>query len=247
MATERGRAKGRAERDAAAARGVRERIDGFTPDKEEVFLAELERSGCITDAARVAGISKTTIERHRRFRPAFAAACKLARIKARGPLEAIAYARAVEGGETRIIRGGKLVEVRIRPSDAMLKTLMQAADPEKYGRVGGVSPAQVAKLRAQWEKEQAEAPEDEERKREVVERLIRKTIKLREREFKKGMGLTVDGQLVPIGYGPISPDAVPMVADPLNYSEDQEVADFFRRCDEEHAAEEARRAGDLGV
>jgi hypothetical protein len=30
----------------------------------------------------------------------------------------------------------------------------------------------------------------------------------------EGYGLTVKGQLVPPGYGPVSPDAVPMVKDP---------------------------------
>ncbi|HEY7809761.1 MAG TPA: hypothetical protein VIA98_05220 [Allosphingosinicella sp.] len=231
MAMTRGRAGGRKARDAAEARGVRERIDGFTPEKEVDFLLELERSGCVTDAARVVGISKTSINRHRRFRPAFDAACKLARVKARGPLEAIAYMRAVEGAETKIIREGKLVEVRVRPSDNMLKTLMQASDPEKYGRVGGASPAQVEAIRRQILAEQEVEPTEEER-RELIERLLRKIRKLRMRMIREGCGLTLDGSLVPIGYGPIAPDAVPMIEDPVAYSLEQEMAEFMRRTAE---------------
>ena len=231
MAVQRGRAKGRAERDAVEARGVRERIDGFTPEKEVEFLSELERSGAVADAARAVGISRTTISRHRRYRPAFEAACKLARAKARGPLEAIAYLRAVEGAETKIIRQGKVVEVRVRPSDNMLKTLMQASDPEKYGRVGGATPAQVEAIRRQILEEQEREPTEEER-RELIERLLRKIRKLRMRMIREGCGLTLDGSLVPKGYGPIAPDAEPMIEDPVAYSLEQEMAEFMRRTAE---------------
>ncbi|HEY0149935.1 MAG TPA: hypothetical protein VGB70_13155 [Allosphingosinicella sp.] len=242
MAVQRGRAKGRAARDAVEARGVRERIDGFTPEKEVEFLSELERSGAVADAARAVGISRTTISRHRRYRPAFEAACKLARAKARGPLEAIAYLRAVEGAETKIIRKGKVVEVRVRPSDGMLKTLMQAADPEKYGRVGGASPAQVEAIRKQILEEQNVEPTEAERM-EVVERLLRKLRKLRQRMIREGCGLTVEGDLVPKGYGPIAPDAVPMIEDPIGYTLEQEVADFMQRTAERERLQQERGLG----
>ncbi|HEY0028023.1 MAG TPA: hypothetical protein VGC35_09155 [Allosphingosinicella sp.] len=239
MAVKRGRASGRAVRDAAAARGVRERIDGFSVEKEAVFLAELEKSGCVTDACRVADISTTSVTRHRRFRPAFDAACKLARVKARGPLEAIAWMRAVEGTPTKIIRKGKVVEERIKPSDAMLKTLMAAADPAKYGRGGGATPEQIAALKAEWEAERdRELTEEEER--EVIDRLLRKMRKFREKMFRQGMGLTVRGETVPIGYGPISPDAAPLVPDPLNYTPEQELEDFIQQADEAEREKEAR-------
>ena len=216
---------------------MRERIDGFTADKEALFLAELERGGCVTDAARVVAISKTSINRHRRFRPAFDAACKAARLKARGPLEAVAYARAVEGGETKIYRGGKLVEVRRKPSDAMLKTLLQASDPEKYGRPGGAVAAAAA-AQAQ------EVPEPtEEERREVVERLLRKMRKLRERMYQEGEGLTIDGKVVPKGYGPIAPDAVPMMADPLSYTVETEASDVLGETSEEERLQRARGVG----
>jgi hypothetical protein len=242
MAMTRGRAGGRKARDAAEARGVRERIDGFTPEKEEAFLAELERSGCVTDAARVVAISRNTINRHRRFRPAFDAACKLARVKARGPLEAIAYMRAVEGAETKIIRQGKVVEVRVRPSDNMLKTLMQASDPEKYGRVGGASPAQVEAIRRQILAEQEVEPTEEEQ-REVVERLLRKMHKLRQRMIREGCGLTIEGEMVPKGYGPVAPDALPMMEDPIGFTVEQDAAAMMQRAKEAERLQQERGLG----
>ncbi|HEY0084535.1 MAG TPA: hypothetical protein VGB65_01365, partial [Allosphingosinicella sp.] len=196
-------------------------------------LAELEKSGCVTDACRVADISTTSVSRHRRFRPAFDAACKLARVKARGPLEAIAWMRAVEGAPTKIIRKGKVVEERIKPSDAMLKTLMAAADPAKYGRGGGATPEQIAALRKELEDERE--VEDEARKEETVERLLRKMHALRRRQIHAGCGMTVEGELVPKGYGPVSPDAVPMMEDPLAYTYAREKADREKRAAEREA------------
>jgi hypothetical protein len=238
----RGRAGGRRARDDAAARGVRERIDGFTPEKEAVFLAELEKSGCVADACRVADISTTSVSRHRRFRPAFDAACKLARVKSRGNLEAIAWMRAVEGTPTKIIRKGVVVEERIKPSDSMLKTLMEGADPAKYGRKGGASAAQIEVLRREWEAEQHREGSEEERM-EVIERVMRKLGKLRQRMLREGCGLTVHGQMVPKGYGPIAPDAVPMIEDPLSYTPEQEAADLLARADERERLQQERGLG----
>jgi hypothetical protein len=192
---------------------VRERIDGFTAEKEAVFLAELERSGCVTDAARVVAISRNTVNRHRRFRPAFDAACKAARVKARGPLEAVAYIRAVEGAETTIIRAGKVVEVRRKPSDAMLKTLLAAADPDKYSNRPRATAEQLEAIRQSME--DAREEENEERRLEAIERILRKLWALKRRQVRaEGWGLTVKGEMVPPGYGPVSPDAVPMVKEP---------------------------------
>jgi hypothetical protein len=241
MAVTRRRAQGRVARDAAEARGVRERIDGFTAEKEATFLAELERSGCVTDAARTVGISKTSINRHRRFRPAFDAACKLARTKARGPLEAIAYLRAVEGTETKVIRGGKVVEVRVKPSDAMLRSLMAAADPDKYGNRPKATAEQLEAIRRDMEVEKKEV--DEARRMEVVERLVRKMHLLRKRRIRaEGFGMTVDGDLVPPGYGPVAPGAVAMMEDPLAWTAGQDWADFRARAEADAKDREARLA-----
>jgi hypothetical protein len=239
MAMKRGRAAGREARDEAAARGIRDRIDGFTAEKEAVFLLELERSGCVTDAARVVAISTNTINRHRRFRPAFDAACKAARVKARGPLEAVAYLRAVEGTETTIIRGGKVVEVRRKPSDAMLKTLLAAADPEKYGNRPRATAEQLEAIRRGME--EAKVEHDAEAHKAVVERLVRKMYAVKRRMVRaEGYGLTVEGDLVPPGYGPVSAEASPLLANPEDVLWPEHWNAFIERADAERAARRSR-------
>jgi hypothetical protein len=237
MAMERKRAGKRKDRDAAAARGIRDRIDGFTAEKEAVFLAELERSGCITDAARVVAISTNTINRHRRFRPAFAAAVKAARVKARGPLEAIAYLRAVEGAETTIIRGGKVVEIRRKPSDAMLKTLLAAADPEKYSNRPRATAAQLEEIRQSME--EAKIERGSAAHIELLKRLERKMFAVKRQMVRaEGYGLTVHGDLVPPGYGPVAEHAVPLMEKPEEVLWPDYWNDFITRAEADRQARE---------
>ena len=147
------------------ARGPRWRIDGFTPEKRRVFLAALGKYGTVRDAARVAGVSRTTVDRHRRKWPDFAKACETARLQAAGPLEAIAWERAVNGAEQTIVRKGEVVEVRKKPSDGMLRMLLQSSDPDRFGRTGGATPRQIealkARLRAEVEAELRGTPEEQ--------------------------------------------------------------------------------------
>jgi hypothetical protein len=86
--------------------GLRVREDGFTVARTRVFLATLGRTGCVTDAARVAGVSRTSVNRSRKLFAPFDKACRDALAKALRGLEAVAYERAVEGREMVILRGG---------------------------------------------------------------------------------------------------------------------------------------------
>lgn len=88
----------------------------------------LARSGCVTDAARVAGVSTTSVARSRRLFPLFDRACVEALAKALRGLEAVTYQRAVEGRETIIYRNGKEYERRVEPSDSLLRLLIQRGD-----------------------------------------------------------------------------------------------------------------------
>jgi hypothetical protein len=78
-----------------------------------------------------------------------------------GPIEKRAWKRALVGDEERIYRRGKLAEVRVKPSDAMLKTLLQIDQPHRFGPM-------AAALRKEIEKEVREeiAREEEARRRE---------------------------------------------------------------------------------
>lgn len=105
--------------------GLRIREDGFTVARTRTFLALLAQTGCVSDAARVAGVSTTSVTRARKLFAPFDKACRDAIAKALRGLEAVAYERAVEGREMVILRNGKEVERRIVPSDSLLGLLLK--------------------------------------------------------------------------------------------------------------------------
>lgn len=123
--------------------GLRIREDGWTAARTRVFLATLTQTGCVADAARIAGVSTTSVNRSRALFPRFDAACAEALAKALRGLEAVAYQRAVEGRETIIYRGGKEFERRVTPSDNLLRLLIKRGDLSgALGRV--MTPAEAA-------------------------------------------------------------------------------------------------------
>lgn len=127
-----------------APRPHRQRHDGFTPKKQRKFFKALRKGGCLKDAARVARVSTNTVRRHRDKWPAFDRKVKGALAMVSGELELIAWQRAVEGVPEIVIRDGKIVSIKIKPSDAILRLLMQGANPEKYGRTGAMPKQQAA-------------------------------------------------------------------------------------------------------
>lgn len=108
--------------------GLRPRHDGWTDARLKVFLKTLKTTGCISDAARVAGVSaKSAYEQRDRF-PAFAAAMEGALEHAQDGLLAVAHRYATQGRETVIIRKGEEVERRIAPDTATLGLLIKRGD-----------------------------------------------------------------------------------------------------------------------
>ena len=108
--------------------GLRARQDGWTAERTQRFLDTLAHTGCVRDAARVAGVSSTGAYRQKARFPAFSAAWDDALARARQGLIAIAYRRAVEGKETVIYRNGAEYERRVAPSDAILGLLLKQGD-----------------------------------------------------------------------------------------------------------------------
>jgi hypothetical protein len=110
-------------------------------------IEALAKYGNVTDAARVAGVSDTTFYRHLNKDPEFARLCDASRAKAARPLEMLAWQRAVEGAPETIIRKGEVVQIKVKPSDSMMRLMLQASNPKKYGRLsrGGPSRRQVEK------------------------------------------------------------------------------------------------------
>jgi len=108
--------------------GLRIREDGWTAARTRTFLASLAQTGCVTDAARIAGMSRKSVNDARARFAEFDRACSTALARALRGLQAVAYERAVMGREMVIIRDGKEVERRIMPSDAMLGLLLKRGD-----------------------------------------------------------------------------------------------------------------------
>lgn len=113
---------------AALMPGHRQRHDGWNASRVQRFLDTLAHTGCVSDAARVAGMSAMAARRAQKKYPAFAAAWDDALERSRQGLIAIAWQRAVEGRETVIIRKGEEYERRIQPSDAILSLLLKRGD-----------------------------------------------------------------------------------------------------------------------
>ena len=116
--------------------GYPKRHDGWNQQRLQRFLDTLAHTGCVKDAARVAGMSAVAARRAQRRYPLFAAAWEDALDRSRQGLIAIAYQRAVEGRETVIIRKGEEYERKIEPSDAMLGLLIKRGDMSG-GKLGG--------------------------------------------------------------------------------------------------------------
>jgi hypothetical protein len=108
--------------------GLRLRHDGWTEARLSLFLATLGTTGCIRDAARVAGVSVKGANDVRVRFPLFAAAWEEALGRAQKGLLAVAHDHAVRGKETVIIRNGKEVERRITPDSATLGLLIKRGD-----------------------------------------------------------------------------------------------------------------------
>ncbi len=116
--------------------GHRVRHDGWTQERTQRFFDALAYTGCVRDAARVAGVSNVAAYRMKRKFPAFAAAFDDALGRAQVGLIALAYKRALEGNETVVIRKGEEYERRITPSDAMLSLLIKRGDLTGGGAKG---------------------------------------------------------------------------------------------------------------
>ena len=123
------------------------RRDGFTPARKAKAIEALGKCGNVTDAARVAGVSDTTFYRHLNRDPEFARLCDLARAQAARPIETLAWQRATEGAPETVIRNGEVVQIRIKPSDSLMRLMLQASNPKKYGRMsrGGATRRQIEK------------------------------------------------------------------------------------------------------
>jgi hypothetical protein len=115
---------------------VSPRRDGWTAERQCLFIEALAETGCVVHAAARAGMSVRSAYRlaarpdGRSFAEAWDVACAIASRH----LAAIAYRYATEGMSETVWRDGVLVAERRRPSERLLIYLLSHLDPVRFGR-----------------------------------------------------------------------------------------------------------------
>ena len=185
-----------------------ERRDAFTPGRKAKFLDVLGKTGCLIDACRKTGISRTTAYNHQRSDPGFRRQCDLAVHMAGTSTELTAWERAVVGVEEDVIQYGKFVGTCLRRSDSLLRFLLQGAKPKKYGPRAGFTRKRLLKQeRKRIEEEvRAEISASFPPVEQVRERIIQKVMAIKRHEEPKklaaGWTRTEGGEWVPPGWVP---------------------------------------------
>lgn len=111
----------------------------FTSTKRNRFLRLLEKTGNVNSAAAEVGISRATVYALEKRNPVFAERVQLAKDKALGMLEKEAVRRAHDGVERGKYYKGEKIGTEKEYSDTLLMKLMEASDPERYGKRSNVS------------------------------------------------------------------------------------------------------------
>lgn len=128
-----------------AAVPVAPRHDGWTAERQRTFILALADTGCVSDAARAAGMRAKSAYRLRR-RPdaeAFDRAWDQALVIASQRLTTLAFERAVYGSTRQIWRNGELVGEERAVSDRLLIFLLQHFDRMRFGNLSGLLPIQM--------------------------------------------------------------------------------------------------------
>jgi transposase len=112
----------------------RHRRDGFSAERQQVFVEHYRDTASLTDAARLTGISRSTAYNllNSPDGAAFRAAIEEAGRGADVILEATALERAVNGQEEIVYFQGRRVGVRWKYDNRLLMSLLRARNPLKY-------------------------------------------------------------------------------------------------------------------
>lgn len=188
------------------------RRNGFDAARKRSFLKALAKGATLTDAAKAARVSNTTVYNHQESDPNFAAACRAAVEVSAPKIELAAYERGVTGVEEEVIQYGKHVGTRVKRSDALLQTLLKGSNPDKYGPRAGFKhkfgkrkwrERERAKIRKEVEAEiEAEQEVSEEEAEAIRERIMRRLMRVRE-NMVANEGYTLHEEtdtLVPAGW-----------------------------------------------
>ena len=109
-------------------RAKRERVNGWCPATQRAFIAELTRTGCPAEAAKMVGRSKRSayLLRDKPGAESFAAAWDAAKARAGDAAQAVAVQRALHGEMVPIYRKGRFWGFRIQQDDRLLMAALKA-------------------------------------------------------------------------------------------------------------------------
>jgi hypothetical protein len=110
----------------------RNRLAGWSADRQRYFLATLAETGSVHLAASAARLSARSAYKLRTRSPAFATAWDTALQLAVGRLSAIVFDRAINGRVEQVFEEGTLVAERRLPSDKLLTWLLARLDPRRF-------------------------------------------------------------------------------------------------------------------
>lgn len=123
---------------------VRPRHDGWTPQRQALFLETLADTGCVSHAAARVGLSVESAYRLRRRKNAasFAAAWEGALAHGTQRLVDLAFERAIDGVAVPVFYKGEVVGERRTYSDKLLMFALRHHDPLRYGALARLTPFQ---------------------------------------------------------------------------------------------------------
>jgi len=110
----------------------RNRLAGWSADRQRLFLTHLAETGSVHLACGSARLSARGAYRLRARSPAFARGWDMAQRLSAGRLSAIAFDRALNGRLEQVYRDGELVAERRVPNDKMLMWLLARLDPKRF-------------------------------------------------------------------------------------------------------------------
>ncbi|MGQ0660178.1 MAG: hypothetical protein ACT4N3_04850 [Sphingosinicella sp.] len=136
----------------ADARGRAIRHDGFTPDRQRLFLDILAACGVVADAARAAGVCRDTVYafRNRPEARAFLLAWDAALLLARARMSDELMSRALNGCIDRLYRDGELVAERHRHDNRLAMAVLSRLDRQAEGLGEGAAVARI--IGQDWER-----------------------------------------------------------------------------------------------
>ena len=114
---------------------TRNRLSGWTADRQRTFIDILSLTGSVGEASAAAGVSARSAYRlrNREGASSFAQAWDAAQRMSATRLTALAFDRAINGRVERFYKDGELVMKRRLPSDRLLTWLLAHLDPMRFG------------------------------------------------------------------------------------------------------------------